>query len=69
MELGAPDEKGRRRPLATDKTVTFKMDALVTAIGEQADCDVLKAMGVPLDDRAGRLSSARPEKQRAATSS
>ena len=51
MELGAPDEKGRRRPLATDKTVTFKMDALVTAIGEQADSDVLKAMGVPLDDK------------------
>lgn len=51
MELGAPDEKGRRRPLATDQTVSFKMDALVTAIGEQADCDVLKAMGVPLDEQ------------------
>jgi len=51
MELGAPDEKGRRRPVATDKTVTFKMDALVTAIGEQADTDALKAMGVPLDDK------------------
>jgi putative selenate reductase len=51
MELGAPDEKGRRRPLATDKTVTFKMDALITAIGEQADTDAVKAMGVPLDDK------------------
>jgi putative selenate reductase len=50
MELGAPDEMGRRRPLATDQTVSFKMDALITAVGEQADTDVLKAMGVPLDD-------------------
>jgi putative selenate reductase len=26
------------------------MDALITAIGEQADCDALKAMGVPLGE-------------------
>lgn len=55
MELGAPDEKGRRRPLATDQTVSFKMDALITAVGEQADTDVLKAMGVPLDDQGRPL--------------
>ena len=55
MELGAPDEKGRRRPLATDQTVSFKMDALITAVGEQADTDVLKAMGVPLDDQGWPL--------------
>ncbi len=51
MELGAPDEKGRRRPLATDQTVSLKMDALITAVGEQADTDAVKAMGVPLDDK------------------
>lgn len=51
MELGAPDEKGRRRPVATDQTVTVRMDALITAVGEQADTDVLKAIGVPLDDK------------------
>jgi putative selenate reductase len=55
MELGAPDEKGRRRPLATDQTVSVKMDALITAVGEQADTDVLKAMGVPLDDQGWPL--------------
>ena len=55
MELGAPDEKGRRRPLATDQTVSLKMDALITAVGEQADTDVLKAMGVPLDDQGWPL--------------
>jgi putative selenate reductase len=26
------------------------MDALITAIGEQADCDALQAMGVPLGE-------------------
>ena len=50
MELGAPDDKGRRRPMPTDRTITLKMDALITAIGEQADGDVLKAMGVPLGE-------------------
>lgn len=49
MELGEPDEKGRRRPVATDKTIKLQMDALITAIGEQADCAVLDAMGVPLN--------------------
>lgn len=48
MELGEPDAGGRRRPRETDKTVTLHMDALITAIGEQADCDALSAMGVPL---------------------
>jgi putative selenate reductase len=49
MALGAPDDKGRRRPLATDETISLRMDALITAIGEQADTGVLAAMGVPLD--------------------
>ena len=48
MELGAPDDKGRRRPVATAETVGLRMDALITAIGEQADTDVLQAMGVPV---------------------
>ena len=51
MELGAPDENGRRRPLATDQTVSLKVDALITAIGEQADADALRTLGVPLDDK------------------
>ncbi len=51
MELGAPDGNGRRRPLATDRTVDLQVDALITAIGEEVDTDVLRTMGVPLDDR------------------
>ncbi|EOV0991822.1 putative selenate reductase subunit YgfK [Edwardsiella piscicida] len=50
MALGEPDAQGRRRPVATERTVTLLMDALITAIGEQADCERLAAMGVPLDD-------------------
>jgi putative selenate reductase len=51
MQLGAPDENGRRRPLPTEQTVSLKMDSLITAIGEQADANALQAMGVPLDDK------------------
>lgn len=48
MKLGEPDEKGRRRPLATDQTVEIQADALITAIGEQSNCDTLIRMGVPM---------------------
>ncbi|MGL5993259.1 MAG: FAD-dependent oxidoreductase, partial [Aeromonas sobria] len=48
MALGDPDEQGRRRPVPTEQTEVMQMDALITAIGEQPDCEVLKAMGIPL---------------------
>ena len=51
MKLGEPDAKGRRRPIETDEVVTLKMDTLITAIGEQVDGDMLKAMGVPVDPK------------------
>ncbi|MGQ7073513.1 FAD-dependent oxidoreductase, partial [Escherichia sp. SP-MK2] len=35
MSLGEPDEKGRRRPVETNETVTLHVDSLITAIGEQ----------------------------------
>lgn len=49
MKLGEPDEKGRRRPVATEQTETLRIDALITAVGEQQDGEALAAMGVPLD--------------------
>ena len=49
MALGEPDAKGRRKPVATDETVTLQVDSLITAIGEQANGDMLKAMGVPMN--------------------
>ncbi|MGR5145892.1 putative selenate reductase subunit YgfK [Photobacterium alginatilyticum] len=50
MELGEPDEKGRRRPVATDKTVELQVDALVTAVGEQSNRDVLGRIGIPMGE-------------------
>lgn len=50
MTLGEPDEQGRRRPVATDQILTLQIDTLITAIGEQADQEVLHKLGVPLDE-------------------
>lgn len=48
MTLGEPDDKGRRQPVPTNEQVTLHIDSLITAIGEQPDCGILAAMGVPL---------------------
>jgi len=48
MQLGEPDEKGRRRPIATDETIVLQAEALVTAIGEQTNCDTLTRLGLPM---------------------
>jgi putative selenate reductase len=50
MELGEPDEKGRRRPVATEKTIELQVDALVTAVGEQSNRNVLSRIGVPMGE-------------------
>jgi len=40
MELGEPDESGRRRPVPIEgKTFEMEVDRMFTAIGEQADLD------------------------------
>jgi putative selenate reductase len=49
MALGDKDEKGRRRPVATDKTFTAKVDTVVTAAGEKVDYDLLHKIGLPLE--------------------
>jgi putative selenate reductase len=58
MELGEPDESGRRRPVASTKSKMLRFDALITAIGEQQDCETLAAMGVPLDEQGWPAVSA-----------
>lgn len=50
MALGEIDDKGRRRPVETEETCTLQVDALITAIGEQPDGEVLAALGIPLDE-------------------
>ena len=44
MELGAPDESGRRRPVATGEVVTMPVDEVVTCIGYSAGREVADSM-------------------------
>ena len=37
MELGEPDEKGRRKPVGTGKFETIEVDSVIGAIGQQID--------------------------------
>lgn len=46
MELGAPDESGRRSPVKTGRTESLPCDTLISALGEKADRDFLQAYGV-----------------------
>ncbi|MDO4749431.1 MAG: putative selenate reductase subunit YgfK, partial [Eubacteriales bacterium] len=51
MALGEPDEKGRRSPVATDKTVDIPADTVIAAVGEKIDNALYRALGLALDDR------------------
>ena len=44
MELGEKDSSGRRRPVDTGRTAEYDIDYVISAIGEKADQDVLKAI-------------------------
>ena len=37
MELGEPDEKGKRKPVGTGKFTTIKVNSVIGAIGQQID--------------------------------
>ena len=41
MELGEPDEKGRRKPVGTGKFETVKVDAVIAAVGQKVDWGTL----------------------------
>ena len=41
VELGEPDESGRRRPLLTDRTKELPCDAVLLALGQSADLSLL----------------------------
>ncbi len=65
MELGAPDESGRRRPVPKDGAFfTVKADSLLVAIGEQPDTEVFSKMvnlewGLIVTDDHGKTSNNR----------
>ena len=48
MELGEPDEKGRRKPIGTGKFETLKVDSVIGAIGQQVDWGTLDIGDVKL---------------------
>ena len=47
MELGAEDQTGRSRPVATDAKETFPADTLITALGAEVDGSGLESLGLP----------------------
>jgi len=52
MELGEPDDSGRRRPLPVEgKFVELKIDTVLSAIGEMVDYDLLNSNGIEIDER------------------
>lgn len=51
MELGAPDDSGRRRPVATEKTETIVVDTVIHAVGDDPDRALLQSIGFETDQR------------------
>lgn len=51
MKLGEPDSSGRLSPVPTEDTEVFNIDTLITAIGEHADTDTLKNLGVSFNEK------------------
>jgi putative selenate reductase len=52
MELGAADQTGRSRPVATEARETFPADSLITALGAEVDNKALESLGLPPDQLA-----------------
>ena len=52
MELGEPDESGRRRPIPVKGSeFTMPMDTVIAALGQTPETDFLKELGVSLSKR------------------
>ncbi|MEI6895651.1 MAG: putative selenate reductase subunit YgfK [Colwellia sp.] len=51
MKLGEPDEQGRCRPIETEQTIALNAGALITAIGEKANTEVLTRIGLVMGEK------------------
>ncbi|MGN8820244.1 putative selenate reductase subunit YgfK [Atopobiaceae bacterium HCP3S3_A4] len=51
MELGAPDESGRRRPVATGETRKIPATAVIAAVGERIDDSIYETSGCRVDEK------------------
>ncbi len=50
MELGDPDESGRRSPNATGEFLEIPVDTVLAATGEQIESELLRNNGIAIDD-------------------
>ena len=51
MKLGEPDEKGRRKPVATGEFVEIPCDTIISAVGEKVESELFTANGIHVDER------------------
>lgn len=51
MELGEPDESGRRSPVDTGRRIEIAADTVISAIGETIDKELFLANKVTMDDK------------------
>ena len=51
MKLGEPDEKGRRKPVATGEFVEIPCDTVISAVGEKVESELFTANGITVDER------------------
>jgi len=57
MELGAPDESGRRRPLPiAGSEFTIEVDTVIPAVAQEADTAFLETESWKLEDEQGRIA-------------
>ena len=57
MELGEPDDSGRRRPLPTQATETITADTLIHSIGDDPEVEVLTEAGLNPDQKRGTVKT------------
>ena len=51
MQLGEPDEKGRRKPIPTGEMVEIPCDTVVSAVGERVESEVFTSNGIEVDEK------------------
>ncbi|MCL2578459.1 MAG: putative selenate reductase subunit YgfK [Oscillospiraceae bacterium] len=56
MELGQPDDSGRRRPVSTGKKVEVAVDTLISAIGDGVETDLLEKLGLTSGGKAAAIN-------------
>ena len=61
MELGEPDESGRRKPVPTDMTERIPCDTLIPSIGETVDWEEMSPAALPADERGRILTDSHNE--------